>query len=55
MALGGMEVRFSVSYIIIISNKSLAGATVQVLLFAMVNRFSRDLNFRIDPSFLACR
>lgn len=36
-------------------NKFLAGATVQVLLFAMVNRFLRILNFRIDPAFLACR
>ena len=55
VALGGMEVRSSISYVIIILNKFLAGATVQVLLFAMVNRFLRILNFRIDPAFLACR
>ncbi len=55
MARGGMDVRSSISYVTVILTRFLAGATIQVLLFAMVNRFPHVLTFDTDPTFLARR
>lgn len=55
MARGGMDVRSSISYVNTISTRFLAGATIQVLLFAMVDRFLRVLTLGTDPTFLARR